>query len=111
MRTNATVALMEVGQQWLEDSLSRCLEDPSCEVVFAYQGASLTDQVNRRPAKGAKPRRRGVRVERVVRPHDVQEQNAAPKATPTQLRCRSATSGDGDPPDMGTAARSEGTDS
>ena len=45
MRTNATVALMEVGQQWLEESLSRCLEDPSCEVVFAYQGAMDHEQV------------------------------------------------------------------
>ena len=51
---------------------------------------SLTDQVNRRPAARAKPCRRGVRVERVVRPHDEHEQNAAPNATPMQPRYRGA---------------------
>jgi len=45
MRNNAAVALTEVGQQWLEDSLSRCLEDPSGRVVFAYQGVMDHEQV------------------------------------------------------------------
>ncbi len=47
MPNQATTALMEVGQQWLEDSLSRCLEDPSSRVVFAYCGAMDHAQVER----------------------------------------------------------------
>lgn len=47
MQSKPTVALMEVGQQWLEDSLSRCMEDPSTEVVFAFQGRMDHEQVER----------------------------------------------------------------
>lgn len=47
MQSKPTTALMEVGQQWLEDSLSRCSEDPSCSVVFAFQGRMDHEQVER----------------------------------------------------------------
>ena len=47
MQSKTTVALMEVGQQWLEDSLSRCLEDPSSQVVFAFQGCMDHEHVER----------------------------------------------------------------
>lgn len=47
MHNKPSVALMEVGQQWLEDSLARCTEDPSCEVVFAFQGVMDHEQVER----------------------------------------------------------------
>ncbi len=47
MANKATVALMEVGQYWLEDSLSRCLEQPSSKVVFAFHGMMDHAQVQR----------------------------------------------------------------
>jgi hypothetical protein len=47
MKSKASIGLMEVGQQWLEDSLLRCLEDPSGRVVFAYHGAMDHEQVQR----------------------------------------------------------------
>lgn len=72
MRTNATAALMEVGQQWLEDSLARCQEDPACEVVFAFQGVMDHEQVQRLIAQaescslshgdGVAPRKRMINV-------------------------------------------------
>ncbi len=47
MKSKVIIDLMEVGQQWLEDSLLRCLQDPSGKVVFAFQGTMDHEQVQR----------------------------------------------------------------
>ncbi len=47
MQNKPIVALMEIGQQWLDDSISRCQEDHSCEVVLVFQGRMDHEQVER----------------------------------------------------------------